>query len=115
MSRYTTEQYEAMARAAGYEVWWSAVSEMFCRSPGMADPLGIVTGIEWNPATDLADNYRLMVDAEIALEYYDEFVCGFTTATDPISVSYKDHNGDKLAATMTAVCECAIMIEEQMK
>ena len=125
MSEYTQEDFKHMALAGGYEM------KMLSRTGDLKDPQ-ISKTIKlkksygdllhwWHPDTDLADNYRLAIDAGIDIKINLNGVVvkhckeheSYVRAKAFIEF-YDAHNNDKHAATMKAVCDCAKAVGKTM-
>jgi len=118
---YSKDDYKAMAKAGGITLKeYKQFEHSGFRDTGSyglflegASPFG--GDKPWNPTTNDADCFRLMVDAgmEVDTELKDE-VRVFKNIMDipellEISAIYSDHP-DKAAATRKAICDCAIEI-----
>jgi len=81
------QDYEHMALAGEYEIGFRGEAELCVISNDMID---VSLWPAWNPDTDLADNYRLAIDAGIEIDCDDD------------------------EERMKAVCDCAIEIGKTM-
>jgi len=120
MSKFTQEDFKYMALAGGYEILFSQDKVMLDGSKNVDRNSGLIINMPWNPDTDLADCFRLAIDAGIDIEYMAGRVFAMKDMWDgkPRIVVreniIKAHNNDKHAATMKAVCDCAIEIGKTM-
>lgn len=98
------ELLENAAKAAGYEFKLSK-TEVGVDTPCIICRKGINPALKlWRPLEDDADAFRLMVDAELAVEIYPDFIYVFSEDCDPVRL---DYNNEKHAATRRAIVECA--------
>lgn len=113
MSEYSKQDYEHMALAGEYEIGFRGEAELCVISNDMID---VSLWTAWNPDTDLADNYRLLIDAGISITMLSDCCwCTHEWLDIDMPVEYfKDHNNDKEKATMKAVCDVAIQVGKTM-
>jgi len=93
---YSNKHYEAMAKAAGYE-YSIKMSGLWVQGRG-----------HFHPDTDKAQCFDLMVDTGIRLEIYTNIVFVYHPKVEPFCSDIIE--GDKTAATMKAICDCAVEI-----
>ena len=113
MSKFTQEDFKYMALAGGYEILFSQDKVMLDGSKNVDRNSGLIINMPWNPDTDLADCFRLAIDAGIDIEHCEDCCVEAYTNELNVVIPYKDHP-NKHAATMKAVCDCAIKIGKTM-
>lgn len=127
---YSVEDYKAMAAAGGYRV---ECQKEYIRAEKDFTVLRITQNREfedeystWQPDTDPADCFRLAIDAGLDIGCNRThgycWAGGRKNDGQPFGKFWEfmakaqliDHNNDKLAATMKAVCDVAIQIGSQI-